>query len=141
MKYFLDTNICIYILKGMYPSVFNKLVSHNPSEIKIPAIVKAELIYGAEKSVKQEKNLEMIKNFLLPFEIVPFEDTASVWYGKTRASLEKNGTPIGPNDLIIAATVLDKQGVFVTNNVKEFSRINQLNIENWVESKEMSHNV
>lgn len=133
MKYFLDTNVCIYILKGIYPSVFNKLLSHHPTEIKIPAIVKAELIYGATKSNKSEENLQNITNFLLPFEIVPFDDTASVIYGEIRAELEKKGTPIGPNDLIIASVVLAEQGILITNNVKEFIRIPQLHIENWVE--------
>lgn len=133
MKYFLDTNMCVYILKGFYPSAFQELLSHHPSEIKIPSIVKAELFYGAEKSVKREETIKKITNFLLPFEIVPFGDTASVLYGEVRAELEKRGMPIGPNDLIIASIVLAEQGVLITNNVKEFSRIAQLRLENWIE--------
>lgn len=133
MKYYLDTNICIYILKGLYPKLFQKLLSHHPSDIKIPSIVKAELIYDAEKSVKREDNLKKINNFLLPFDIVQFGDTASILYGEVRAKLERTGTPIGPNDLIIASAVLAEQGTLITNNVKEFARVDQLRIENWVE--------
>jgi len=132
MKYFLDTNMCVYILKGMYISVFEELISHHPSEIKIPSIVKAELYYGAEKSNKREETQQKINNFLLPFEIVPFGETASVIYGEVRAELEKGGTPIGPNDLIIASVVLAEQGILITNNVKEFTRIKQLRVENWI---------
>ena len=133
MKYFLDTNICIYYLKGMYPGIVKKLLSKNPEDIKIPSIVKAELFYGAEKSESKSKTKEKIIEFLLPFEIVGFNDEATEVYGKTREYLEKKGMIIGPNDLILASTVLSQNGTLITNNVKEFKRIKELKIENWAE--------
>ena len=133
MKYFLDTNICIYYLKGMYPGIVKNLLSKNPEDIKISAIVKAELLYGAEKSQTREKTKEKIYEFLLPFEIVGFNDEATEIYGKTREYLEKKGLIIGPNDLILASTVIDYNGTLITNNVKEFKGIKELKIENWIE--------
>jgi tRNA(fMet)-specific endonuclease VapC len=132
MKYYLDTNICIYFLKGMYPILLKKLMSKNPEDIKIAAMVKAELIYGAEKSKKCEENIEKIKCFLLPFEVISFDENAAVYYAKIRSVLEKTGGIIGPNDLIIAATVMSNKGTLITNNEKEFNRIDELEIENWI---------
>jgi tRNA(fMet)-specific endonuclease VapC len=106
-------------------------MSHNPNTIKIPAIVVAELIHGAEKSLDVEKSTEQVKKFLMPFEIVPFDTLAAYSYGKIRASLEKQGQIIGPNDLIIAATVLSQNGILVTNNTREFSRVKKLALEDW----------
>lgn len=134
MSYFLDTNMCIYFLKGTYPQILSKMLSFHPSKIKIPAVVKAELIYGAEKSAKRDENIEKVSAFLLPFEIVPFNGDAAVIYGEIRAELERAGTPIGPNDLLIAASVLAENGVLVTNNMKEYRRVPGLRLENWAES-------
>ena len=131
MNYFLDTNICIYFLSGKYPGLFKKLFSRNPNDIKIPVIVKAELLYGAEKSIKREDNISKITAFLLPFEIIPFDDASAAFYGKIRAKLETTGMMIGPNDLIIAATALSKNAVLVTNNTNEFIRVEGLNLEDW----------
>ncbi|MDX9802112.1 MAG: type II toxin-antitoxin system VapC family toxin [Spirochaetia bacterium] len=133
MKYFLDTNICVYYLKGMYPGIVENLLSKNPEDIKIPSIVKAELLYGAEKSQTKDKTREKIYEFLLPFEIVGFNDAAAERFGKMREYLEKKGMIIGPNDLILASTVLSFNGTLITNNVKEFKRIKELKIENWLE--------
>ena len=132
MSFYLDTNICIYFLKGTYPTLLTKMLTLRPSDIKIPAIVKAELIYGAEKSIKRDENLEKVSSFLLPFEIIPFDDDAADYYGFIRADLEKKGTPIGPNDLLIASTALSKDGILVTNNTKEFERVQNLRLENWI---------
>lgn len=133
MKYFLDTNICVYYLKGMYPGIVENLLSKNPEDIKIPSIVKAELLYGAEKSQTKDKTREKIYEFLFPFEIVGFNDDAAEIFGKMREYLEKKGMIIGPNDLILASTVLSFNGTLITNNVKEFKRIKELKIENWLE--------
>ena len=133
MKYFLDTNICIYFLKGKYPKLVDKILSCNPDNIKIPSIVKAELLYGAEKSQKRLENIEKITQLLFPLEIVGFNDNDSVEYSKIRADLEKVGNIIGPNDLIIASIVKSNDGVLITNNVKEFSRVDGLKLENWTE--------
>ncbi|PKL17320.1 MAG: VapC toxin family PIN domain ribonuclease [Spirochaetae bacterium HGW-Spirochaetae-5] len=131
MNYFLDTNICVYFLKGLYPSVLENIQNSNPNNIKIPSIVKAELLYGAEKSQHKTKNLTNINRFLEPFEIIPFDDDCSIIYSKIRATLELKEKGIGPNDYIIASTALAKNGILVTNNSKEFERIKNLKIENW----------
>ena len=126
MIYYLDTNICIYFLVGKYPQLLIKIMSFSPNDIKIPAIVKAELLHGAEKSLKRDENLAKISTFLIPFEIIPFDDVCTGYYGKIKASLEKTGMLIGPNDLIIAATTLAKNAILVTNNTFEFSRVEGL---------------
>ncbi|MBU1101217.1 MAG: type II toxin-antitoxin system VapC family toxin [Bacteroidetes bacterium] len=131
MKYYLDTNICIYFLKGEYPNILKKLSSTNPNDIKIPAIVKAELLYGALKSKQKKNNLARIDAFLRPFELEEFDNQSAEVYGHIRYSLEKKGTPIGPNDLLIASIVQANEGVLVTNNESEFKRVTGLKIENW----------
>lgn len=132
MKYYLDTNICIYFLKGEYPNILKKLSSTNPNDIKIPAIVKAELLYGAMKSKQTKNNLASIEAFLQPFELEEFDNQAAEAYGRIRIALEKKGTPIiGPNDLLIASIVSANQGILVSNNVSEFKRVAGLKIENW----------
>lgn len=131
MKYYLDTNICIYFLKGMYINLLDRIISNKPDDIKVPSIVKAELLYGAEKSQKREENMKKVYNFLLPFEIVPFDDICAVEYSKIRAELERAGNAIAPNDLIISAIVLSRGGTLITNNEKEFCRIPGLLLENW----------
>lgn len=77
MNYFLDTNICVYFLKGIYPNILKNLKSKKPDDIKIPSIVKTELLFGAEKSKNKKTNLEKVKNFLFPFEIIPFDSEAA----------------------------------------------------------------
>jgi len=135
MKYFLDTNICICYLKGIYPQLKKKLLSYNPDRIVIPSITKAALLFGAEKSKKRKANLEKIHEFLLPFQIQSFSDSETYTYARIRNELEKNGKPIGPNDILIASIVLTNNGTLITNNMKEFERIKGLKIENWVDSK------
>ena len=92
--------------------------------------MKAELLYGAHKSQKRKENLERIQQFLLPFTIVPFGSEEAGRYATNRAALERSGTPIGPNDCIIAAITLENDGILVTNNELEFKRVKQLRIEN-----------
>jgi tRNA(fMet)-specific endonuclease VapC len=131
MHYFLDTNICIYYLKGLYPSLLDRMQAHSVAEIKIASLVKAELLYGAAKSKKKEDNTRKAEIFLFPFEVIPFGDKAAEIYAQIRADLAEKGTPIGPNDLIIAATVLANSGILITNNEHEFKRISGLAMENW----------
>ena len=106
-------------------------MSRNPNTIKIPAIVVAELVHGAEKSQNSGKNMERVIKFLMPFEIAAFDVKAAYSYGKIRSSLEKRRGIIGPHDLIIAATVLSQNGILVTNNTKEFARVENLALEDW----------
>ena len=94
-------------------------------------MVKAELLYGAERSPKREDNLQKIRQFLLPFEIVGFGNQETERYATIRVELERAGTPIGPNDLVIAAITAANDGILVTNNEKEFKRVSGLKIENW----------
>ncbi|MBE7411703.1 MAG: type II toxin-antitoxin system VapC family toxin [Leptospiraceae bacterium] len=131
MIYFLDTNICVYFLKGLYQPIVDNIQNTNPNNIKIPSIVKAELLYGAEKSQNKTRNLANINRFLEPFEVISFDDTCSIAYSKIRSLLELKGAIIGPNDYIIAATVLAKNAILVTNNTKEFKKVHNLKIENW----------
>ncbi len=131
MSYFLDTNICIYALKGAYPDIASKMSRIGPDRIKIPAIVKAELLYGAEKSHDPARTRSIVEQFLFPFEIVSFDDSSSAVYATLRSDLEKRGEPIGPNDLIIASTVISNNGTLVTHNQKEFAKIKKLSVEDW----------
>jgi len=131
MHYFLDTNICIYYLKGQYPILLDRMLRHSVSEIKIASIVKAELLYGAVKSKKREDNTSKVKKFLLPFGVISFDDKAAEIYAQIRADMASKGTSIGPNDLIIAATVMANSGTLISNNESEFGRIAGLEIENW----------
>jgi len=131
MSYYLDTNICIYYLKGLFPALLDKIHSHRVNEIKIASIVKAELLFGAAKSKRKDDNTDKVKKFLLPFEVIPFDDKAAVLYAQIRANLAGKGIPIGPNDLIIASIVAANKGILVTNNEQEFGRIPEIAIENW----------
>jgi tRNA(fMet)-specific endonuclease VapC len=127
----LDTNICIYLLKGTFPALKTRLESRSPSTIAIPAIVKAELYFGANKSQSKEKTLKVLNAFLAPLPIIPFGDDESIIYGRIRAEMESEGLPIGPNDLLIASTALARGATLVTRNVKEFQRVKGLVWEDW----------
>jgi len=131
MKFYLDTNICIYFLKGKNKKLRATLMSKHPDDIKIPSIVKAELLYGAFKSQQKAENEEIVRKFLLPYEIISFGSDESEEYAKLRTRLEFEGKIIGPNDLLIAATVLAHDGRLITNNEREFNRIESLPVENW----------
>ena len=131
MSYFLDTNILVYYLKGMH-DIARILTNNAPSFYKIPAIVKAELLAGAYKSQRKDHNLRMIHDVLSVFDVIPFNNEATHCFAEIKSDLEQKGTPIGPYDLLIAATVLAHNGILVTNNTQEFSRVKGLTIENWV---------
>lgn len=128
MTYYLDTDICISAMKGQVPSFVEWMKSLSPDRIKIPAIVKAELLLGAKKSDRSKGALSTVEDFLEPFEIVPFCDQCAVVYSEIRAELERKGRSIGPNDLLIAVTVATHQGALVTQNTREFSRIPALRL-------------
>ena len=131
MMIFLDTNICIFHINDSAPEMSDKLESLPAHTIKIPIMVAAELFYGAEKSRRRDANWKRYQKFLSLFTTVPFDDSAAEHYASIRAELEKKGTPIGGNDLIIAAIVRANNGVLITNNTKEFSRVPDLRIEDW----------
>ena len=131
MKYFLDTNIIIYFLKGKSNLLVEKFRSVQPQDIYIPSVVYAELLVGAEKSQERQNNLKKTEAFVGRFTIISFGKEEAMHYAHLRAMLEKKGKLIGPNDLMIAAIVLSVNGILVTNNEKEFNRVQSLKITNW----------
>ena len=131
MIYCLDTDICIFALKGRFPSLKRWFQQLSCARIKIPAIVQAELFLGAFKSFNPANAMHLVEGFLEPFEVIPFGAGEAIVYAKVRADLEQSGFLVGPNDLIIAATVLAHQGTLVTHNVKEFQRVPGLLVEDW----------
>ncbi len=131
MLFFLDTNVCIFALRGEYPSIGEHLRKLRPGDVKVAATVEAELLLGAEKSRHPRKSREKVEEFLSPLETIPFDKAAAQAYARTRAHLEKRGTVIGPNDLILAATVLVHDGTLVSHNVREFRRVPRLNLVDW----------
>ena len=128
----LDTNICIYTIKNRPLQVKERLQEFEISEVCISTITVSELMYGAYKSQFVEKNLKAIEGFLLPFEIVDYDYPASIEYGKIRADLEKKGKVIGNMDMQIAGHARALDLTLVTNNTKEFERIESLKLDNWV---------
>ena len=128
--YVLDTNTLIYFFKGM-GNVPNKFLTIPPKEIAIPAIVIYELEYGIAKSSSPKKRQAQLNEICSLVNILPFGDKEALSSATIRAKLEKKGTPIGPYDILIAGTALEHQGVLVTNNLKEFSRVPKLKTENW----------
>jgi tRNA(fMet)-specific endonuclease VapC len=132
MRYMLDTNICIYLIKHKPPQVFEKLQEHNPDEICISAVTYAELVHGVEKSKAVERNRLALTILLSNIEILDFDMKAAEEYGRIRADLEKKGTPIGPLDMMIAGHAKSLGYTVVTNNLGEFKRVEGLQYENWV---------
>lgn len=133
MRYMLDTNICIYAIKHKPSAVFQKLQTVDPEDVCVSAVTYAELMHGVEKSAAVEKNRLALSMLLANIEILDFDVDAADCYGKIRADLEKKGTPIGPLDMMIAGHAQSLGYTVVTNNEKEFSRVSNLKIENWVE--------
>jgi tRNA(fMet)-specific endonuclease VapC len=132
MNYLLDTNICIYLIKRKPPEVLQRFRQLQPGSVFISSVTTSELYYGAQKSQRVQTNLEALNNFLLPFRIVDYDESASFLYGELRADLEKRGQQIEPLDMMIAAHALSLDMPLVTNNTKEFERVKGLKLENWV---------
>lgn len=134
MKYLLDTNICIYIIRRRPESVLERLKKTDPLDVGISAITIAELEYGIAKSQYPEKNRTALNQFLLPFNICPFSESDAQAYGILRNDLQSKGTPIGSMDMLIAAQALNLDCILISNNTKEFSRVKGLQLENWVKN-------
>lgn len=132
MRYMLDTNICIYLIKKKPLQVLEKLKKLTVSDVAISSITLAELEYGVAKSSKPEQNSEALNEFVAPLEIVPFDDRAACRYGEIRAFLESKGKIIGGMDMLIAAHAGSLALTLVTNNLREFERVPDLELENWV---------
>lgn len=133
MRYMLDTNICIYVIKHKPESVFRKLKKIKPEDVCISSITYAELAYGVEKSAQPERNRLALSMMLSSIEIVAFDDAAAADYGEIRAGLERKGTAIGSLGMLIAAHARSLGCTLVTNNTKEFCRVEGLKLANWVE--------
>jgi tRNA(fMet)-specific endonuclease VapC len=131
MTYLLDTNACIRYLNGRAPNVWQRLSALPPTEVRVCAIVKAEMYFGAMKSTDPARTLALQQVFFRAFESLPFDDAAAEVYGRLRAELTRRGTPIGPNDLMIAAIALAHDFILVTHNTAEFSRVTGLCLEDW----------
>lgn len=131
IKYLLDTNICVYIIRKRPESVLRRLRRTRVTEVGISAITLSELEYGVAKSLRPEANKLALVQFLAPIEVVPYDDMAAERSGRIRALLERQGEPIGSMDVLIAAHALSLGCILVTNNEAAFRRVPELKVENW----------
>ena len=129
--YLLDTNACIRILNGASHPLVEHLRSVPRSLVRLSSVVRAELLYGARKSSRVAENLRLLERFFDTIASLPFDDRCAEEYGLIREELDRAGTPIGPNDLMIAATARLHRAILVTHNVREFSRVAGLRLEDW----------
>ena len=132
MIYMLDTSICIYIIKKKPAKVLGKLKRIKNDSICISSITYSELLYGAYTSENVAKNLLALTMFLSNIDILPYDESSSIDYGMLRAKVEKRGMAISSLDMLIAAHAVETKSILVTNNVKEFERIEHLKVEKWV---------
>jgi tRNA(fMet)-specific endonuclease VapC len=132
MKYMLDTNICIHLIKHRPQRLMNRLERTLVGDIGISVITLAELEYGAAKSSRPNRNREALRGFITPLEIAAFGKAATVAYGRIRALLEKKGLIIGSMDLLIAAHAVSEGVQVITNNEAEFKRVPGLRVDNWM---------
>lgn len=131
MKYLLDTNVCIALLRGKTAALKERVSSIQADEAVVPSVVRYELLYGARKSDRPAETLDKLNRFLDSFPSLAFDNQSADTCGTIRASLEKAGTPIGPYDLMIAALAVQHELILITRNTREFKRVTGLQIENW----------
>jgi tRNA(fMet)-specific endonuclease VapC len=132
MRFMLDTDLCIALIKRKPAKMLDKLTSHAPGDVGLSTVSLAELRYGVAKSAQKERNSQALDEFLLPLEIADFDEMSAGSYGEVRAALENAGTPIGPLDTQIGAHALSLGAVLVTHNTREFRRIPGLAVEDWL---------
>lgn len=132
-RYLLDTNICIYLIKKHPPEVLARFQQIQLKQLHIPTITLFELYYGIEKNNSQQRNLAALENFIAPLTVIDFTLDAAKKAAKIRNALQKKGTPIGAYDLQIAAIALSLNMTLLTNNTREFERVEGLKLENWVD--------
>jgi tRNA(fMet)-specific endonuclease VapC len=130
LTYMLDTNICIYVMKN-YPLPLRDKFNSLAEQLCISCITLGELHY-AEKSARRDENLTAIEHFVARLDVLPFEAKAAMHYGQVRAELERAGTPCGPHDMQIGGHARSEGLIVVTNNLREFSRMPGVRVENWV---------
>lgn len=131
MRYMLDTNICIFLIRKKSDIVLQRLMEHEPEEICISSVTYAELVHGVEKSKAAEKNRALLTQLLSNIEVLDFGTKAADEYGNIRANLEIKGYPIGPLDTMIAGHARSLSYTLVTNNTREFNRVEGLAVEDW----------
>ena len=131
MRHLLDTNACVDYLTGRYPKLVARIQSSSPDDLCLSSVVVAELRYGADHSARRRTNHGRIDALLEEIECLDFDLQAAASYGRVRAQLEAAGTPIGPNDMLIAAHALSRGLSVVTDNVAEFKRVKGLKVDNW----------
>ncbi len=131
MRYLLDTDICIYVIKKHPPQVIEHLKHHRPGDIAVSTITLFELQYGVEKSRQRSRSRQALSRFLSPLRLLSLDSEGALEAATIRAQLQKTGEPIGPYDLLIAGLARSKDMILVSNNSKEFGRIKGLKLENW----------
>ncbi|KPB72458.1 type II toxin-antitoxin system tRNA(fMet)-specific endonuclease VapC [Pseudomonas cannabina] len=131
LKYMLDTNICIFTIKNKPLSVRETFNLHH-GQLCISAITLMELVYGAEKSLSPERNLAVVEGFTARLEVLPYDNDAAAHTGMIRAELARAGTPIGPYDQMIAGHARALGLIIVTNNLREFQRVEGVRVDDWV---------
>ncbi len=131
LKYMLDTNIAIYVIKRRPVEILNTF-NHHAGQLSISSITHAELLHGAEKSAKPDENHKHVEDFISRLQVLDYDQKAAAQYGDIRAKLERKGTPIGVNDLHIAGHARSMGLILVTNNLREFERVEALRLENWL---------
>ena len=131
MAFLLDTNACVDYFTGRYPTVVTRIQGSSPEDLFVSVVVVAELRYGADHSARRRTNHARIDALVEEIEPLDFDRRAAATYGRVRAQLEAGGTPIGPNDMLIAAHALSRGLSVVTDNTAEFRRVKGLKVENW----------
>jgi len=131
VKWLLDTNVCIAVIRRRPESALRRLRGKQVGQVGLSTITLAELEFGAAKSQQPAKARAALREFLLPLEVVTFDEAAADAYGTVRAAMEKKGRPIGPLDTLIAAHAMALGTVLVTNNTREFRRVPGLSVEDW----------
>ena len=131
MRFLLDTNVCIEMIRGKPDRILSRLRRYRPGDVGISSITLVELWHGVAKSRSPEGNGVALEELLLPLEVIDFGEAAALAYGAVRASLEKAGTPIGAMDTLIAAHAVSLGATLVTNNTREFRRVKPLNVVDW----------
>lgn len=130
--FYLDSNVVIDVIRKKYPDLISHFKNLDSDKIAIPAIVLAELEFGAKHSDNYKKRRKQYLDVISPYKIIPFDEKEAEVYGKIREELSKKGTLIGPNDMLIAATAIANDAVLVTHNTDEFSRVSGIKLEDWI---------
>jgi len=131
VKLLLDTDVCIYLIKARSETILARLADYEVGDIGLSSITVAELCFGVANSEHADRNRDALQQFLLPFTISPFDHKAAITYGRVRAELQRAGHPIGPLDTLIGAHALALGVALATGNVREFSRIEGLQVQSW----------